>query len=116
MAGDRIQVEGRSPVDGSCAVELVVRRDRLTFQPPRRGKFDLNALDEYAAVYEKANEPRLASAAIELVDGRFAAQLEVPSGARGACHVRVFVEGAAGCAAGAADIRIDAPDSPTARP
>jgi peptidase C25-like protein len=115
-AGGHIRVEGRSPVDGAGTVELVVRRDRLTFQPPRREQFDYQSLAGYAEVYERANEPRLASAAVELVEGRFVTQLDVPSGARGACHVRVFVEGSTGCATGAADVRVDGPASSIIRP
>ena len=61
-----IEIAGDSPVAGACTVELVVRRDRLTFQPPRRGQFDSAALGEYATVYQRANEPRLASTVIEL--------------------------------------------------
>ena len=85
---------GRSPLSGDCTVELVVRRDRLTFEPPVRGRFDPERLAEYAQVYRRANEPRLAAAELGHVEGPFRARLNVPAGARGACHVRVFVEGA----------------------
>ncbi len=108
-SGTTIQVSGDSPLDGACTVELVVRRDRLTFQPPRRGSFDSAVLDDYAEVYQRANDPRLASAQVQVHDGRFTARLDIPPQARGACHVRVFVQAADACAAGAADIRIDRP-------
>jgi hypothetical protein len=107
QAGGKIRLVLSSPVAGGGVVELAVRRDRLTFRPPRRGEFDLGKLAEYGEVYRRANEPRLAWRRIELAEGSQATELEVPSEARGACHVRVFVEGPSGCAAGAADVTIE---------
>ncbi len=107
-AGSKLLVRGNSPLAGRGVIELSVRRDRLAFRPPRRGAFDPLALDEYAQVYAQANEPRLSHAAIEFSAGQFATELAVPVAARGACHVRVFIEGAGACAAGAADLFIDA--------
>jgi hypothetical protein len=109
VAGGRMEVRGNSPVGGAGTVELVVRRDRLTFQPPPRGQFDPRALAQYAEVYERANEPRLVSQRLDLVEGVFHTELDVPDEARGACHVRVFVEGTKDCAAGAADVRLEPP-------
>jgi hypothetical protein len=108
-AGQDLEVAGTSPLEGTCTVELVVSRGRLTFQPPRRDRFDALARTDYDDVYRRANEPRLASAEVPTRDGRFVARLAVPSAARGACQVRVFVEGANGCAAGAARVRVDQP-------
>ncbi len=107
QAAERIQVEGHSPIAGHCTVELVVRRDRLTFRPPARGHFDPTRLDEYSRTYRLANEPRLASLELGRVAGAFRAELDIPPQSRGACHVRVFVEGDRDCAAGAADLRLD---------
>jgi hypothetical protein len=106
--GQTIPLVLTSPLSGEGVVELAVRRDRLTFQPPRRGEFDPRGLGDYGEVYRRANEPRLAVRRIELAAGSHATELEVPPEARGACHVRVFVEGEAGCAAGAADVLIEA--------
>ncbi|MBI3837729.1 MAG: hypothetical protein HY288_07320 [Planctomycetia bacterium] len=114
-AGERIAISGRSPLDGACTVELVVRRDRLTFQPPRRGQFNPSALADYAEVYQHANQPRWAMTQLQLSGGQFGTHLDIPPQARGACHVRVFVENTAGCAAGAADLRIDPPAPASAR-
>jgi hypothetical protein len=103
-----------SPLAGDGVVELAVRRDRLTFKPPRRGRFDPRQLDGYGDVYARANEPRLVSRRLELAEGSQALELDVPAEARGACHVRVFVEGPQGCAAGAADVEIEAATPSTA--
>jgi hypothetical protein len=105
-SGRTISLELTSPLAGQGVVELAVRRDRLTFKPPRRGAFDPHRLADYGEVYRRANEPRLAWREIELATGSQAAEIEVPPEARGACHVRVFVEGPEGCAAGAADVTI----------
>jgi hypothetical protein len=106
-AGRTIPLSLTSPLAGSGVVELAVRRDRLTFKPPRRGQFDRGELADYGEVYRRANEPRLSWRRVELAEGSVATQLEVPPEAHGPCHVRVFIAGPEGCAAGAADIRIE---------
>jgi hypothetical protein len=111
-AGRRMTVSGDSPVDGLGTVELVVRRGRLAFQPPRRAAFDPTALSDYDATYWRANAPQLATARVTARDGRFVAELDVPPSARGACQVRVLVEGREACAVGAAEVRIDAAEGP----
>lgn len=106
-AGQSLSVELSTPLAGRGVVELAVRRDRLTFRPPRRRQFDPSQLSAYDDVYRLANEPRLTSRAVVLDRGTTTARLSVPSSARGACHVRVFLAGPAGCAAGAADVRVE---------
>ncbi len=109
LAGESIEVLGTSPIEGACSIELAVRRDRLAFEPPPRGRFDPRQMADYAAVYTHANEPRLAATRLDRVNGPFSARLNVPPQARGACHVRVFVEGQTDCAVGSADVRLSRP-------
>jgi hypothetical protein len=116
LAGQEISISIDSSVAGAGTLELAVRRDRLTFQPPRRPAFDSADGDGYMETYQRANEPRLATVQVNLRPGPLIARLNVPAEARGACHVRVFVEGADGCAAGAADIRIEALQTPAPQP
>jgi hypothetical protein len=104
--GTKLAIRGRAPLAGRGVVELSVRRDRLAFRPPRRGQFDPRGLAEYAETYVRANEPRLSHAALEFTAGEFKTELEVPADAQGPCHVRVFIEGAEACAAGAADLLV----------
>lgn len=111
-AGRTIPLVVTSPLAGGGVVELAVRRDRLTFKPPRRGRFDPSELAEYGETYERANEPRLVWRRLELAAGSQSAELEVPGDARGPCYVRVFVEGPEGCAAGAADLHVEAAGGP----
>jgi Peptidase family C25 len=106
-AGRTISISLSTPLAGSGVVELAVRRDRLTFKPPRRDRFDPDALAGYGEIYRLANEPRLVSRPVAFGQGTFTTQLPVPSEARGPCQVRVFLEGSDGCAAGAADVRIE---------
>lgn len=110
-AGDTLSVAIDSPMAGRGVVELCVRRDRLTFQPPRRGKFDPQALGDYAEVYQRANRHHLVTALLTVPKGASTAELVVPAEARGACQVRVFVEGEQGCAAGGADLKIEPRES-----
>ena len=106
--GETIHVVGRSPVEGACTIELVVRRDRLTFRPPVRKNYDGSdaALSAYEAIYQRANDPCLDSAACAISGGTFAADLRAPDDARGPCHVRAYVEGPADFALGSADLTI----------
>jgi len=116
--GDRLEVVGRSPVAGKCVLELVVRRDRLTFTPPARWEYkaDDGALKEFNSIYQRANDPRLLSQELQVPAGEFRATFDLPAEAAGACHVRAFVSGAADFAAGAADVRVSNPVPPPSSP
>ncbi|HJT30528.1 MAG TPA: C25 family cysteine peptidase [Pirellulales bacterium] len=107
-AGASLSVSGKSAVDGEALIELVVRRDRLTFRPPARGAYQssVKSDDEYQATYHRANDGRLATVRTPVRDGRFQASLKVPDDARGPCHVRVFVQGDGAFAAGSADVDV----------
>ena len=74
-------------------VELVVRRDRLTHPATKRERFENSAesLAQFNDVYRQSNDPRLATAEVESVGGKFSATLLAPASARGACHVRIFM-------------------------
>ncbi len=110
-AGERLTITGAAPLPGRMTVELVCRRDRLTFQPPARTALPpvhetLAALD---VVYAKANDHRWTVQQVDVPAGAFQLALEVPQEARGHSHVRVFLEGANNCALGAADVYIHRP-------
>jgi len=93
---------------------LVVPRDRLTFRPPvrRAGTLSAESLAEYTATYIRANDPRLASVRVPVVEGRFRASLSAPAGASGPCHIRVFIQSPYRFAAASADLSIAAPAPP----
>jgi hypothetical protein len=107
-AGDRIAASGECPFDGRAIVELVVRRDRLTFKHQARDDFGASSEpDDYRRTYVAANNTRLAAVQVPVSQGRFRTELVVPENARGACHVRVFVQGRGRFAAGAADVVVE---------
>ncbi|OHB69194.1 MAG: hypothetical protein A2V70_02160 [Planctomycetes bacterium RBG_13_63_9] len=110
-AGEPLEVRGVSPVAGRATIELVVHRARLTFKPPDRAEYPQTsgALAELQETYQRANDRCLTSVELPVENGPFAARLEIPEAANGACHVRVFVDGADDFASGAADVKIDTP-------
>ncbi len=115
--GETIEISGTCPVDGNAEVELVVRRDRLTFRPPVRANYDNSppARDEYQRTYAAANDTRLALTTVGTSGGKFTARLAVPDSAtRGACHVRVLVLGQNNVAVGSTDITIEPAQSAAA--
>ena len=117
-AGTVLSIAGRSPVNGRGAVELIVPRDRLTFQPPARDEYPQSpdGLVEFEETYRRANDPRLATVEVPVRDGRFTAELRLPSELAGRCHVCVFVEGADDFALGSADVKIVARPKEMATP
>ncbi len=108
-AGGWLHVEGRCPIDGRATVELVVRRDRFTFDPPSRDELPRTdeRLDAMQATYERANDRRLAAVEANVSGGRFEADLPIHPYARWTCYVRVFVEGADDFAMGSAPVRME---------
>jgi hypothetical protein len=109
-AGGVLEVSGESTVAGRGTVELVVRRDRLTFLPRARTTFELTdtAQREYEETYRRANDPRLQTVQFAVPAGKFTTTLRVPDSASGACHVRMVVEGD-GVAFGSADVEVSRP-------
>ena len=117
-AGTLLSVAGSSPVNGRGTVELIVPRDRLTFQPPARDEYPRSAdgLAEFQETYRRANDHRLASVEVPVRGGRFTAELRLPAEAAGRCHVCVFVEGADDFALGSAAVKIVARPKEMATP
>jgi hypothetical protein len=107
-------VSGVCSEPGLCTVELVCRRDRTTFAPPVRREYDPSdeSLAEYTEVYRQANDHRWALREFNVDGERFETELDVPETAFGPCHIRVFVEGRASYAMGAADVFVDRSTDP----
>jgi hypothetical protein len=103
---DELLVSVASPVDGRGKVEIVVRRDRLTFEPPERKSFEPWAhVAENQEVYNRANDSRLAWTVMDVRGGRATVRVRLPEAAVGPCHVRVFVRDEQGnCALGSSDV------------
>ncbi|NIP85183.1 MAG: hypothetical protein GTO03_06340, partial [Planctomycetales bacterium] len=58
--GETITVTGHTPLAGRATLELVVRRDRLTFSPPPRKTYQPQEkfLADFDEVYRQANDPQ----------------------------------------------------------
>lgn len=112
-AGEEIEIVGECAIAGRCTVELVCRRDKLTFKPPSRRGFEISnqSLVELSDVYARANNQRWTAKALDISPGRFRTTLRVPRTCSGHCHVRIYVEGPAHFALGAADVFVHAPPS-----
>jgi hypothetical protein len=105
--GGRLEVVGKCSVEGPCVAELVSPRDRAP--PLSRGALEPATASDLTArqdLYERANDPRLATADARVVDGRVSCWLDVPENAPDDCHVRLFVQGARAHAVGAARVKI----------
>lgn len=107
-SGPQLDVQGQCPIDGLATVELTVPRDRLTFEPPARPSYPKTAeeLTRFQGIYERANDQRLVSCSAVVRGGQLRAQLKIPEGASGPCHVRVFVEGKGDFALGAVAVKV----------
>jgi hypothetical protein len=125
--GKTLQVKVESPVSGRMVLELVCRRDIPKVDLPPRDRFDSSsaALARLQETYQQANDCVWCRQEVDL-RGRTAVDpaqgitiqgvLAVPREARGAAHVRVFVQGEKDYAAGAANLYIRAAgtDKPSA--
>jgi hypothetical protein len=107
-SGDVLRIEGRTPVAGRGALELVCRRDYCKHEPPIRERFDPTdkALAEYQPIYEQSLDRCWARWTLDLPAGNFVTQIKVPENACGPCHVRVVVANHSSFAVGAMDIQI----------
>ena len=108
VAGQSLHVTGTCPIDGQATVELICRRDHLTFTPATRERFDPanEQLVEMTRTYRRANDPIYLVRHIEMVVGPFEITLPTPLECHGPCHVRIFVEGSETFAVGASDVYV----------
>jgi hypothetical protein len=108
-AGDLLTIEGETPVAGDCILELVCRRDLTTTVTEAGRERTPQTLEEMTDRYARANNKRWASRQLELREGRFVAELQIPPHCSGSSHVRMFVQGPRGYAQGAAPVLIEQP-------
>ena len=110
-AGESIEVTGTSELDGPCVIELVCRRDRMTFKPTSRRKFEFTSdwLSGFRATYARANNTVWSSVERTIQDGKFTATLNIPNDATGPSHVRVYVQSEHDFAMGSGDTYLRLP-------
>ena len=107
-AGETLKIRGTTGINGRATVELVCRRDKLTYAPASRRGFVLSndTVGRLTDDYRRANDQRWAARQVDVVHGRLATTIEIPDTCRGHCHVRVYVEGQDAFALGAADLYV----------
>lgn len=93
--GGMLEITGTCPIDGPCTIELVVPRDRLTFEPPRKEPptGSPTQRENYQSIYQKANDRRLVVVQTECRNGRFQAVVPLPDGFSGKCFVVGYLQG-----------------------
>jgi len=108
VAGKPVVIKGKSPLQGEMIVELLSRRDRLTFEPQRRNKYDRSPRGQadFSGTYQQANDRRWATTRQTVDRGAFRLKLQVPQGAGGRAYVRCYIEGAEDFAAGGREVML----------
>ncbi|QDU95868.1 C25 family cysteine peptidase [Lignipirellula cremea] len=109
VAGEKLHVTGVAPVGGRCTVEIACRRDRMTENVANRTEYVTQDLARYDNTYFQANNQTYARHVVDLNAGDFEFDLTTPADARGACHVRVYIEGEKSSAQGSADVFVSRP-------
>ena len=109
--GETISINGHSPQAGKATIELTLPRDRTHKNLFIAGKFttDSDVRTKMQDSYQLANQRTLQSQVIELKTAGdfacdFATDKEMPPGRY---LVRIFVEGAEGCSAGAVELQVN---------
>ena len=113
-AGTSCLVRGSSPLPGQCTIELACRRDRTRSIPPVRKRFDgdPNSLSLYDNVYQMVNDSVWVQRTVAIPAGDFELTLDIPHEARGAGHLRAFVQSSNDHALGAVDVFLRRPKTP----
>jgi len=106
--GDTLEIQGSSPLAGELLIELVARRDRLTFEPETRRRYDVSPQGRarFDGTYRRANDRRWTSQQGAVDKGPFRLQLDVPQEASGAAYVRAFLRGREDFASGGVPVLI----------
>ncbi len=107
-ASEQLVASIENATAGRCTIEVVCRRDRLTFRPTPRPRFvnDDQHLSAFDDTYNRANDQRWTIETFQTTAGSFQRTLDIPSEARGHAHIRVMIESDAGLALGVSDIYI----------
>lgn len=106
VSGEEIRIQVKSPVAGTAVLELVCRRDRTTFPPPSRPRFEARDawLRELQETYRRANDTAWITTKLDVSQGEFSTSIRVPDIARGLGHVRIYIRGNDSFALGSSDI------------
>ena len=114
IAGQTIRVTGRCEIAGQGVVELVCRRDRMRVPASTRRQFrpTHEFLTSFNDAYRQANDPVWIAQPFSSAGADFEIVIDVPSEARGPCHLRAFLAGENDFAVGARDVFVRRPNMP----
>lgn len=106
--GETIEIAGRSEMPGKVHVELVCRRDGFVTPLLKRIEYDgrHDQLTGYNETFRAANNRAWQVVDLLATEGEFQTKLQIPETCQGACHVRVWIEGASQVGLGSQDIEI----------
>lgn len=93
-SGDKLRVQGVSPLVGRLRLELVSQRDQQHVKTPTRGPYVESrlAMREFDRTYVLANDREWAAHEQRHGGGEFVVELEVPELCQGPCFVRAFLD------------------------
>ena len=105
-SGDVISLQLHSEIAGRCSVELICRRGQLRHPAPTRSVYVATpaALSRYDRAYQDANQPTWSRQDFTMAAGASHVELQIPTAARGACQLRVYVAGEKAHALGTSDL------------
>ena len=116
IPGSTLELQAEVPISGRVTIELLARRDTPKVDVVARDHFDPSnaGLAAWQAAYERANDQVWVRKVVETQPAeegllKLSEQLVIPADARGAAHVRVFVEGPRGHAVGVVNVAIKRP-------
>jgi hypothetical protein len=110
-SGEKMKIRLDSPLAGRGTLQLVCRRDGLTFSPETRGEYveSPEMLRELQNTFERANDHRWIEHPLTIPAGKFEIELPIPEQAYGFCQVRVFLTGQNSHALGGGDVYVRRP-------
>ena len=108
VAGATVAVKGEADVEGTLTVDLSYRRDRFRNRPPRRKSYQPSHefFAAYQPVYAQTQDLVCVQKTIEVKQGKFAIDLQIPDDCSGACHMRGMIKGDNYFAIGAVDVDV----------
>jgi hypothetical protein len=109
-AGDSIQVTGNSPAAGKLVLEVCYARDRFRVRPPRRKDYDSSesSFQSYQKTYESTQQLVCYRETIDVNQGPFETDFQIPREANGDCVVRAVLLAAGKIGLGSSPIEITA--------
>jgi hypothetical protein len=114
-AGQRVRIQGVAESAGKLQIEICYQRDRFRHRPSFRGEYDSSdeSFRKYQKEYMKAHDLVCSRQTIEVPQGDFDTEIQIPEDASGRCDIRTMLIGMKSFALGT--IPIDIKPAPPVR-